>query len=48
MEFNLKPNNYMIHDLDWLIEKFKETLGLSEHKFLSLGGRLVIAPRGAF
>jgi len=40
--FNLKPNNYMCLDWDWLIRKFDKKLGLSEHKWLSISIKFVM------
>lgn len=40
--FDLKSNNYDIHDWDWLLTKFQKKLAGLTHRCLSLGGRLIL------
>ena len=38
----LKPLGYKICDWHWLIQKFEKRISHWSHKYLSLGGRLVL------
>ena len=38
----LKPLGYKINDWNWLIQKYEKRIYLWSHKYLSLGGRLVL------
>ena len=40
--FRLKPLGYCLKDWRWIIKKFENKIGHWTHKFLSLGGRLIL------
>lgn len=38
----LKPTNYKKQDWDWIVNKFKKMLTCWDHKWLSLGGKVIM------
>jgi hypothetical protein len=41
--FFLKPNNYRVVDWNWMIQKIEKRIGNWTFRWLSLGGRLILA-----
>jgi hypothetical protein len=44
--FYLKPNNYRVTDWKWMIQKVEKRIGNWTFRWLSLGGRLILAKFG--
>ena len=40
--FFLKPNDYKIRDWCWLLKRIESRIGVWGHRFLSIGGRLIL------
>lgn len=40
--FNMKPNKYGNKDWDWLVERFHKKLDCWKHRWLTIGGRMIM------